>query len=53
MAEILVEEVTSGTTLIDTLFAQAKGRSPKPKKDEDDDDLDEEPAPKKGAKKQR
>lgn len=51
MAEILVEEISSGTTLLDTLLAQAKGRSPKKKTEDEDDDLDEEVAPKKGGKK--
>src|SRR5215203_5148558 len=50
MAEILVEEISSGTTLIDTLLAQAKGRSAKPKKEEDDNLDEEDVAPKKGAK---
>lgn len=53
MAEILVEEISSGTTLIDTLIAQAKGRSAKPKKEEDEDFDDEEVAPKKVQKEKR
>ena len=52
MAEILVEELISGTTLTETLAAQAKGRPSKTKKQEEEEaDLDEEEtAPKKGGK---
>src|SRR5215217_4912075 len=50
MAVILSEEVTS-ETLVETLVAQAKGRSAKPKKVEEDDFEEEDEAPKKSAKK--
>lgn len=52
MAEIVLEEITSGTTLIDTLLAQAKGRPPKKKAEDDEDDSDDEDvAPRKGGRK--
>ncbi|HEX6333843.1 MAG TPA: hypothetical protein VFZ78_06435, partial [Flavisolibacter sp.] len=50
MAELLVEEQTSGNALFETLTAQAKGRSSKAKPADDDDDEDVV-TPKKGARK--